>query len=50
MVDLIVFEIVDFYMILELEFLGRYKAKTDWQRKKVWFSLDNKDQFKFNEG
>lgn len=34
-VDLIVFEMPNFYIILRMDFLGRNKAKTDCQCKKV---------------
>lgn len=36
-------------MILGMDFLRRNKAEIDCQCKKVWFSLRNRDQFKFSE-
>lgn len=50
LVDLIVFNMPNFDMILEMDFLGRYKAEIDYWRKKFQFSLEDGDQFDFGEG
>ena len=50
LVDLIVFEMPDFDMILGMDFLGRYGAEIDCKKKKVRFNLDSGDQFEFGEG
>lgn len=41
--DLIVFEMLDFNMILGMDFLGRKKVEIDYQCKKVLFCLKNGD-------
>lgn len=38
-----------FNIILEIGFLGRYRAKIDYQYKKVWFSLKDWDKFDFGK-
>ncbi|XP_031278330.1 uncharacterized protein LOC116136801 [Pistacia vera] len=43
MVDLIVFNTPDFYVILGMDFLSRYGAEIDCRRKKVKFNLDHGD-------
>lgn len=48
--DLILFEIPDFDMILEIDFLGRNGAEIDCQVGKVQFSFKDGDQFKFDKG
>lgn len=50
LMDLIVFKMSDSKMILIMEFLRRNEAKINHQYKKVWFNLENGDQFKFNKG
>lgn len=32
-----------------MDFLGRYEVEIDCQCKKVWFSLEDKDQFDFGK-
>lgn len=48
LVDLIVFYMVDFDMILGWIFLRRNKVELSVQESLVWFSLEDRDQFKFN--
>lgn len=48
--DLIVFEILDFDMILEMDFLGRNEANINCQCKKLGFTFENENQFKFGKG
>lgn len=43
------FEILDFDMILGIYFLRRNRVKIDYHYKKVWFRLENGDQFEFDE-
>lgn len=43
LVDIIVFEMLDFDIILRIDFLGRNEAKIDCWCKKVWFSLENRN-------
>ncbi|XP_031275527.1 uncharacterized protein LOC116134023 [Pistacia vera] len=50
MVDLIVFNMPNFDIILGMDFLSRYGAEIDCRRKKVKFNLDNGDNFIFGEG
>ncbi|XP_031261142.1 uncharacterized protein LOC116119342 [Pistacia vera] len=50
MVDLIVFNMPDFDIILGMDFLSRYGAEIDCRRKKVKFNLDYGDNFIFGEG
>lgn len=47
--DLIVIDMLDFHVILNMDFLSRYVAKIDYKNKKVWFSLDSGKQFNFGE-
>lgn len=49
-VDLIVFNMLDFDLILEMDFLKRYRAEINCQRKKVKFTLDNSEKLSFGEG
>lgn len=49
-VDLIMFEMPDFYIILGMDFLNRYEAEIQCKKKKVKFSLDNGDKFSFGIG
>lgn len=42
-VDLIVFEMLDFDMILKMDILGRDETDTNYRHKKVWFSLKDRD-------
>lgn len=48
-VDLIIFEMSDFDMILGMDFLSKYGAKIDCKKKKVKLSLDNGDKFAFGD-
>lgn len=50
LVDLIVFEISNFDMILRMDFLGKYRVETNYRKKKVKFNLDSGDEFTFDEG
>lgn len=50
LVDLIIFDMPYFHMILGMDFMGSYGAKINYWDKKVWFSLKEGDEFKFNEG
>lgn len=49
LLDLIIFGMLDFNMILAIDFLGRNRAEINNWCKKVWSSLKNKDQFEFDE-
>lgn len=49
LVDLIIFEMPDFDMILRMNFLSRYGAEIDCKRKKVRFRLDTEDKLMFGE-
>lgn len=42
-VDQIVIEMLDFDIILGMDFLSRYKAKINYQKKQVQFSLDSRE-------
>lgn len=48
-VDLIVFTIPNFNMILGMDFLERNETEIDCRCKKVWFSIEKRDQFEFDE-
>lgn len=48
-VELIVYDMLNFDMILDIDFLNRYEAEIDYKRKKVKFNLDNGDEFFFGE-
>lgn len=50
LVDLTVFEISNFDMILRMDFLGKYRVETNCRKKKVKFNLDSGDEFTFEEG
>lgn len=50
MVNLIVFDLPNFDIILGMDFLGKHGSKIKCQRKKFKFNLDNGDQFEFGEG
>lgn len=49
-VDLIMFEMLDFYIILGIDFLNRYEVEIKCKKKKVKFSLDNGDKFSIGMG
>ena len=49
-VDLIVFDMPDFDVILGMDFLGRNGVEIDCRKKKARFNLDNGDKFSFGEG
>ncbi|XP_044502571.1 uncharacterized protein LOC123223472 [Mangifera indica] len=49
-VDLIMFDMLDFDIILGMDFLSKYGAEIDCRKKKVKFNLDNGDEFSFSEG
>lgn len=49
-VDLIVFDMPDFDVILGMDFLGRFGVEIDCRRKKARFNLDDGDKFNFGEG
>lgn len=49
-VGLIVFDMSDFDEFLNMNFLGKYEAEIDYQKNKVWFSLDRGDKFTFRDG
>lgn len=49
-VDLIIMDMPDFDVILGMEFLSRYRAKVNYKKKKVRFSIDDDRQFTFKEG
>lgn len=40
-VDLIIMDILNFKVILGIDFLSRYKAEIDCRKKKVRFSIDD---------
>lgn len=43
------FEMSDFNMILMMDFLRKNETKINYQCKKVWFNLMNRDQFNFGD-
>lgn len=49
-INLIVFDMFDFNMILSIDFISRYGAEIDYRKKKVWFCLDDSEEFTFSEG
>lgn len=49
-VNLIIFEMLDFDMILGMDFLNKYGAKIDCKKKKIKFNLESGDKFSFGEG
>lgn len=49
-IDLIVFDMSDFEMILGIDFMSWYGFEIDYKKKKVWFHLDDGKEFIFNEG
>lgn len=49
-IDLIVMDIPDFDMILDIDFLSNYETEIDYKKSKVQFSLDNSEEFTFEEG
>lgn len=44
-VDLIVFDMPDFNMVLGMDFLIRIGVKIDYRKKKVQFHLDDSEEF-----
>lgn len=50
LVDIITFEMIEFDIILGMDFLERYKAEIDYQSKKVWFSLEHSNELDFGKG
>lgn len=48
-VDLIVFDMFNFDIILGIDFLSHYGVKIDSRKKKVRFHLDNGEKFTFSE-
>lgn len=48
--DLVVFNMPNFTVILSIDFLSKYGTNIDCKKKKVWFSLDNNDKFTFRKG
>lgn len=49
-VDLIVFYMPNFDVILGMDFLERYRVEIDCRKKKARFNLDDGDKFSFGEG
>ena len=49
-IDLIVFDMPDFDVILGMDFLSKYGAKIDCSKKKVRFNLGKGNKFSFGEG
>ncbi|XP_031249520.1 uncharacterized protein LOC116107387 [Pistacia vera] len=49
-VDLIIFYMPDFYMILGIDFLSKFGVLIDCRKKKARFNLDAGDKFTFGEG
>lgn len=49
-VDLIVFDMLDFNIILGMNFLSCYKVEIDYRKKKVWLHLNNGEKFMFGKG
>lgn len=49
-INLIVFDMSDFDMILGIDFLSLYRAEIDYRKKEVRFHLDNGEKFTFDEG
>lgn len=47
---MILFEIPNFDVILDMNFLKKYDEKMEYKLKKVWSSLDEGDEFIFKEG
>lgn len=50
LVNLILFKMSNFDMILGMDFISKYRVEIDCRKKKVRFSLDSKDEFTFGEG
>lgn len=49
-VYLIVFDMSNFDMILDMDFLSKYKGKIDYIKKNVQFHLDYGEKFTFDRG
>lgn len=43
-------DMLNFTMILNMDFLSRYEEEMDLKKKKVWFSLDSREWFTMEEG
>lgn len=48
-VDFIVFDMPEFDIIMRMDFLSHYGMEIDCRKKKVWFYLDDKEEFTFGE-
>lgn len=48
--DLIVFNMLEFIVILGMDFHSRYGAEIDYRKKKVRFHLDDGRKFTFDDG
>lgn len=49
-IDLMVLNMLNFNIILGMDFWSRYKAKINCKKKKVQCYLDNGEKFTFGEG
>lgn len=49
-IDLIMFNMSDFDIILRMDFLSRYGVEIGYRKKKVRFHLDNGEKFTFGKG
>lgn len=49
-INLIMFDMSDFDVILGMNFLSKYRVEINCRNKKVWFSLNNGDKFTFGIG
>lgn len=48
--DLIVFDLPNFDMIIRIDFLETYGSEIDCWHKKIWFNLNDGDQLDFDKG
>lgn len=48
--DLIVFNMLDFDIILGVNLLSQYKVNIDYKKNKVWFHLDDSEKLTFGKG
>lgn len=49
-VDLIIIDMLDFNVILGMNFLRKYGIEINCKKKKVRFSIDNNEQFTIKKG
>lgn len=49
-IDRIIIDMLDFSVILDMDFLSRYRNEINYNKKKVIFSVDDGKQFIFEKG